>query len=127
LLVRHPFSTCRSYSSYVERPHIIDLAGATELTSRWRAQRNATKAGRFRRAALDRLLAHPAAAGIRVYLGAKPDGSWTFVMVATTSAGQDILPDAGTTPEASGLAEEAHPCPPDCDSHSPLFGDNPRV
>lgn len=108
-------------------PHAIDLAAAAALTSRWRAQHpGAIKAGRFERGAFDRLFAHPEADGIRIYLGEKPDGSWTFVMVATTSAGQDILPDAGTTPEASGLAEEAHPCPPDCDSDSPLFGDNPR-
>lgn len=101
--------------------HAIDLPAAAALTSRWRERHpDAMKAGRFERAACDRLLAHPEAAGIRIYLGEKPDGSWTYVMVATAADGRDLIPTDRDADQHAGLAEEAHLCPPDCDPNSPL-------
>ncbi len=102
-------------------PHAIDLDSAVALTSRWRERHpDAMKAARFERAACDRLLAHPEAAGIRIYLGEKLDGSWTYVMVATAADGRDLIPTDGDADQHPGLAEEAHLCPPDCDPDSPL-------
>jgi hypothetical protein len=102
------------------------LPAAAALTSRWRQRHpEAIKAARFDRAACDRLLAHPEAAGIRIYLGEKADGSWTYVMVATAKDGRDLVPAVGATDQQAGLAEEADPCPPDCDPTSPLSQGSP--
>ncbi len=106
--------------------HAIDLHTAAALTTRWRERHpDAIKTARFERAAFDRLLAQPDAAGIRIYLGEKADGSWTYVMVATAKDGRDLIATVGDTDQQVGLAEEAEPCPPDCDPTSPLSQGSP--
>lgn len=106
--------------------HAIDLPAAAALTSRWRERHpDAIKAARFERAACDRLLAHPEAAGVRIYLGEKLDGSWTYVMVATAADGRDLIPTGRDLDQHAGLAEESDPCPPDCDPNSPLSHGHP--
>ncbi|MEI2720093.1 MAG: hypothetical protein V9E87_08100 [Gemmatimonadales bacterium] len=109
--------------------HSIDLATAVDLTTRWRKHHpDALKGVMFPRASFERLLRDPEAAGIRTYLAEKPDGSWTFVMVATTADGKDII-RKGEAREASGdgtgYEEEGWPCPSMCDCESPLNGECP--
>ena len=106
--------------------HSIDLATAIDLTSRWRKQHpDALKGAMFPRASFERLLHDPEAAGIRIYLAEKQDGSWTFVMVGTTQDGTDIIRKDGTmreTEDGTGYEEEGWPCPEFCDCESPLNG-----
>lgn len=109
--------------------HSIDLATAVDLTTRWRKHHpDALKGGMFPRASFERLLRDPDAAGIRIYLAEKPGGAWTFVMVATTKEGKDIIRKEGAqreVEEGTGLEEEATPCPTWCDCESPLNGECP--
>lgn len=109
--------------------HSIELGRAVELTTRWRERHpQEIKGGWFDRAAFDRLLAQQGVAGIRIYLGEKDDGSWTYVMVATTGDGKDIIPALSKnleSGEGTGIEEEAIPCPPLCDCESPLNGECP--
>ncbi len=105
--------------------HSIDLATAIDLTTRWRKHHpDALKGGMFPRACFERLLRDPEAAGIRIYLAEKPDGAWTFVMVATRADGTDIIRKEGeSSGEGTGVEEESYPCPPECDGDSPLNGE----
>jgi hypothetical protein len=110
--------------------HSIDLATAIDLTSRWRKHHPDTlKGGMFPRASFERLLRDPQAAGIRIYMAEKPDGAWTFVMVATNADGKDIIRKDGEQRDAeeggTGYEEESWPCPDRCDCESPLNGECP--
>lgn len=109
--------------------HSIDLATAIDLTTRWRKHHpDALKGGMFPRASFERLLRDPEAAGIRIYLAEKPDGAWTFVMVATTAEGKDVIRKEGARSEegeGTGYEEEMEPCPVFCDCESPLNGECP--
>lgn len=109
--------------------HSIDLATAVDLTTRWRKHHpDALKGGMFPRASFERLLRAPQAAGIRIYLAEKPDGAWTFVMVATTAEGKDIIRKEGAqraAEDGTGYEEESLPCPSWCDCESPLNGECP--
>lgn len=109
--------------------HSIDLATAVDLTTRWRKHHpDALKGGMFPRASFERLLRDPEAAGIRIYLAEKPDGAWTYVMVATNADGKDIIRKAGAQSaegEGTGYEEEMEPCPVLCDCESPLNGECP--
>ncbi len=98
--------------------HWIDLESATKLTARWRKMNpKAPKAMGFSRAAFERILKQPDCEGIRAYYAQKENGDWTLVLVGTNANGADI---------AQGeVAEEAEPCPPDCDERSPFGGKTP--
>ncbi len=113
-------------------PHAIPLPEAIALTAAWRAAHpGGFKAARFDRVAFDKLLAKQGAEGIRIYMGLKPDGHWTFVMVATDKADKDIITTqakmmAGADAGGDGdTEEEPIPCPPNCDDGSPLNGGDP--
>src|SRR5690606_9203809 len=95
--------------------HWIDLEPATKLTAQWRNKHpDSPKAMGFSRAAFERILKQPDCEGIRIYYALKDDGQWTLVMVGTDANGSDM---------ANGeIAEEAMPCPPDCDPRSPFAG-----
>lgn len=95
--------------------HWIDLDSATQLTANWRKKNpKAPKAMRFTRAALDRILKQDGCKGVRIYYAMKADGAWTLVLVGTDAKGRDLV--------NGEVAEEASPCPPDCDERSPLGG-----
>ncbi len=111
-------------------PHAISLQDAIALTTRWRQNMpsGAIKAARFDRIAFDTLLAQPGCAGVRIYLGMNDDHGWTYVMVGTDGNGKDIVSAAGRSGVANDggdggyIAEEPEPCPPNCDTDSPLDG-----
>ena len=109
--------------------HSIDLATAIELTTRWRKHHpDAIKGAMFPRESFERLLKQEHAAGIRIYLAETPDGRWTYVMVATTAEGKDIIRKEGAKSaegDGTGYEEEAEPCPSNCDCESPLNGECP--
>jgi hypothetical protein len=66
----------------------------------------------FRREAIDRILAQPGCAGLRVYAGADSQGRQVFVMIGTNEKGQDMTGE---------IAERGLPCPIFCDDDSPLL------
>lgn len=107
--------------------HRIDLKEAVELTARWRKNHpDGFKCARFERGAFDRLLDQPGAVGIKIYMGEKKDGAWTFVMVAVDKENRDMVGKNATglyAEEGGDIEDQADPCPPDCDDESPLDDD----
>jgi len=96
-----------------KRDHKISLAEATELTRRHRKED--PKAGHgefFHREAFETLLAQPGCAGIRIYHGKGPKGEHHCVMVGVDGKGADMA--------AGGVMQMSWPCPPWCDTESPL-------
>jgi hypothetical protein len=95
--------------------HWIDLDSATQLTANWRKRHaKSPKAMGFSRAAFDRILKQTGCKGIRCYYAQKDDGMWTLVLVGIDAKGRDMT--------KGEIAQEGEPCPPMCDSSSPLFG-----
>ena len=99
-----------------KRDHRITLAEAKELTTRHRKE--SPKGGHaefFHREALDTLLAQPGCSGIRIYHGKGKGGEHHSVLVGVDAKGADLA-DAG-------IMQQAFPCPPYCDTESPLKRD----
>lgn len=95
-------------------PHAISLDDAIRLCAAHRAKDpGGTKAWGFPREVAERLLAVKGMAGFRIYAAEGPEGP-TVVLVATDADGRDLV--------TGYLAEQAFPCPPDCDRASPLQG-----
>lgn len=95
--------------------HTISLSAATRLTTKYRKTHpGAVGCWGFDRSAFHRILGQRGCEGVRIYLGQKADGSVTPVMVGYDAKGRDL---------AKGeIAEEATPCPPECDARSPFHG-----
>ena len=121
-----------------DNPHSISLKDAAALTARWRQNMppGGFKAAQFDRIAFDTLLAQPGCAGIRIYMAILSDpkgnpSTWTYVMIATDAAGNDITGDAGAKAGSAADAgdgdpqEIANPCPPFCTLTGPLNGGDP--
>lgn len=96
--------------------HRIALADAVALTQQHRKDHpNEPKGHFFHREAFDALLKQSGAAGIRIYRGKGKGGERHLVMVAVDGSGADMT--------ASGVIMEVDkPCPPWCDTASPLQG-----
>ncbi|RPI01200.1 MAG: hypothetical protein EHM64_16105 [Ignavibacteriae bacterium] len=85
--------------------------------------------GSFDRAAVDKLLAQPDCAGLRIYHGKNEDGTPSLILVGVDSAGKDITPittkstaaSAMTTTATASIMEKSWPCPPYCDGSSELL------
>jgi hypothetical protein len=93
----------------------ISLMEAIELTTRYRESVGPASnlAGFFGKTILEKILGQPGCVGIRIYHGLKKeDNSQTFVLVGADSNEKDLY--------NGDLAEYATPCPPFCDSNSPL-------
>ena len=114
-------------------PHYISPQDAAVLTARWRQNPppGALNGGRFDRIAFDNLLGQPGCAGIRIYMGMDLPGSntnpslWTFVLVGTDAAGNDMVSaggamTAGGTSTGGGTEQNPFQCPPFCGTPSPL-------
>lgn len=96
-----------------KRDHKISLAEATELTRQHRkADPNGTHGEFFHREAFEALLAQPGCAGIRIYRGKGKKGEHHSVMVGVDAAGADMV--------TAGIMQQGAPCPPWCDTESPL-------
>jgi hypothetical protein len=96
-----------------KRDHKISLAEATELTKQHRKDDpQGVHAEFFHREAFDTLLKQPGCAGIRIYHGKGKKGEHHSVMVGVDSNGTDMV--------AAGVMQQGLPCPPYCDTESPL-------
>lgn len=98
-----------------KRDHRITLADAVAMTKAHRAAaKDPMKGGMWPREAFEAVLAQPGCAGIRIYHGRATDGTQNMVMVGVNADGADMT--SGT------IMEYAWPCPPVCDTASPLQG-----
>lgn len=98
-------------------PHQIDLATAKTMIAAAKAKApTASNAWWFDREILDAILAQKDVTGLRIYVGATPDGAMQPILVGTTGEGA-----AGADLAGGVIGEEALPCPPFCDSESPLL------
>ena len=97
-----------------KRDHRITLADAVALTKAHRASaaKDDVKGEMWPREVFETLLAQPGTAGIRVYHGRGPKGEKQMVMVAVDANGADMTSGA--------IMELGYPCPPFCDTASPL-------
>lgn len=122
----------------------IALADAVELTQRYRKAAPASEHGGFFWATgLQELLSQPGCVGLRYYHGLSAEGLYRIVLVGVDGNGNDITKPAGQTGgtrkraksegttmalavTAAGagqavLLDHHWPCPPYCDTGSPLF------
>jgi hypothetical protein len=106
--------------------HEITLATAVVMTGRYRNAQpeNYPLCESFELASVQRLLATPQAAFLRLYYGLHEDGKMDAILVVADSEGHDILP-----PDMQGLAanetdpvilQDGYRCPPACPPASPL-------
>jgi hypothetical protein len=70
--------------------------------------------GSFDRGAIDKILAQKGCARLRIYHGRNEDGTPSMVLVGVDAKGKDMTKNA--------IMEMIVPCPPLCDSSSPLLG-----
>jgi hypothetical protein len=106
-------ATVATPSTWPTFDHAIELDEARELIARHkRTYPGERSAAGFTRVALDRILAQPRWAGIRMYFALNPDATRTLVLVGVDADGKDL--DQGV------LAERGMPCPPYCDIDSQL-------
>lgn len=122
----------------------IALADAVELTQRYRKAAPASEHGGFFWAqGLQELLAQPRCVGVRYYHGLSADGLYRIVLVGVDENGNDITKGGGKSGRGSKRAKSGAatmalavsaagageavlldhhwPCPPYCDTGSPLF------
>ena len=97
-----------------KQDHRITLAAAAALTKAHRANatKDEVKGEMWPRDVFETLLAQPASAGIRIYHGRGAKGEKQLVLVSVDSNGADMTSGA--------IMEMGLPCPPYCDTASPL-------
>lgn len=115
--------------------NLIPLSQATEMTARYRAEKenilvDAYKGKNllsicetFDRAAFDQTLALPDCVKLRIYYGMDTTLRLHAIIVGVNSNDQDILPAEGATSmllETGDVIEEGQLCPPGCPAPSPL-------
>ena len=69
--------------------------------------------GSFDRAAIDKILAQPGCARLRIYQGKNEDGTPSLVLVGVDAAGKDMT--------KASIMERSGGCPPYCDETSELL------
>ena len=96
------------------RDHRISREEAASLVQTFQSRAGAGehRSSTFNRAAFERLLGQPGAAGIRIYRAHHENGSPTLVMVAVDAAGQDLA-----TTDALFM-QKGTDCPPYCVTQS---------
>jgi len=83
--------------------------------------------GSFDRAAIEKILAQPGCARLRIYHGRDAKGNPNLVLVGVDAAGKDMLPaKKGVTKSMkaanqASIMEKQSPCPPYCDITSELL------
>lgn len=114
--------------------HFIDLTTAIEMTTAYRADREAMLdfpyrnnktlplSETFNRADIDVLLAQPACEGLRIYFGNDEHARMHAILVAVNENNEDILPSltASLNPEEDIILELSQRCPDMCPPESPL-------
>jgi hypothetical protein len=106
--------------------HEISLQTAIDMTTRYRANSpvNFPICETFSVDAINRLLSVTGCASFRIYYGMKADNQVDAILVAVNEAGEDILPDLGSSgTDDPVILEDGFRCPTDCPPESPLNND----
>ncbi len=111
--------------------HEISLSMAIDMTQRYRSEKpaNAPICESFELASIQRLLATPGAAFLRIYYGQKENGELDAILVAADASGNDLLPVEETeiiensNNDGPLILEDSFRCPPTCPPGSPLNED----
>jgi hypothetical protein len=83
--------------------------------------------GSFDRAAVEKILAQPGCARLRIYHGRDEKGKPNLILVGVDAAGKDMLPEKEGTAKVNkavtqaSIMEKSWPCPPYCDGSSELL------
>jgi hypothetical protein len=115
--------------------NLIPLSQATEMTARYRAEKENILAESYKgknllsicetfdRAAFDQTLALPDCVKLRIYYGMDTTLKVHAIVVGVNSKDEDILPTPGATTRLLGdgdVIEEGQLCPPACPPPSAL-------
>lgn len=106
--------------------HEITLATAIAMTARYRNQQpeKYPLCETLLLTSVQRLLATPGAAYLRVYYGLKEDGKMDAILVAADKEGHDLLPPAINSETSNEtdpiILQDGYRCPPACPPASPL-------
>ena len=118
---------CGSKTNYMKptNHHEISLQTAIDMTTLYRANRPAQfpLCETFEKEAVHKLLATEGCVSLRIYYGMKENKNVDALLVAVNSSGEDILPAATNSIEATNgpiILEDGLRCPDDCPPKSPL-------
>ena len=94
--------------------HEITLSDAVKYVQNFRKTTPTPeiKGGLFNRAAIDKILAQPGCASLRIYYGKDEKGNPNLILVGVDTTGKDMTKGI--------IMEKIMPCPPYCDSSSEL-------
>jgi hypothetical protein len=99
--------------------HEVSLAEAKQYIQTYRksllshkTQTDQIKGGAFERGAIEKILAQPGCAQLRIYFGQNEDGKRNLVLVGVDTTGKDMT--------KACIMERIAPCPPWCDETSEL-------
>ncbi len=115
--------------------HFISLPQAVKMTERFRnnkenilateyKQRDSVPLSEtFNRQSIEKLLATPGCAGMRIYYSMDEDLKIHAILVAVNDSNKDLLPSEGTMSAANDIVivEEGQRCPDLCPPPSPLM------
>jgi hypothetical protein len=120
--------------SLFDTDHKITLQRAIEMTRLYRENKDKilvpdvlgkhilSMSETFNREAIDRLLAQPNCAGLRIYYSMDESLKLHAILVGVDEANRDILPSSTEGKEEDGgeIVEDGKLCPPACAEDSPL-------
>jgi hypothetical protein len=95
--------------------HEITLSDAVKYVQNFRKTTPTPEinGGTFDRGAIDKILAQPGCASLRIYYGRDENGKPNLVLVGVDAVGKDMTKNT--------IMERQAPCPPYCDSESELL------
>jgi hypothetical protein len=104
-----------------ESPYLIPLQTAVDWTTAWRsANPNAVKAFLINIDEVNDMLEEAGTNSIRLYFGLD-NGVEKLALVAVDANGLDIINPTVDSQQISGTYDFCEPCPPTCDTDSPLY------
>ena len=104
-----------------DSPYLIPLQTAVDWTTNWRSTfPSSVKAFKINLDEVNDMLKEVGTNSIRLYFGID-GGVEKLVLVAVNAAGQDIINPTVDGDKISGTYDFCQPCPPTCDTSSPLL------
>ena len=98
--------------------NVISLETAQEWAATWRANpENTVKAFLIPRIDVTELLAENNVGDIRAYVGIDGDGMHKLMLVGVDASDNDLIDDRA----GQFIYDFTRPCPPECDTKSPLY------
>jgi hypothetical protein len=101
--------------------YLIPLQTAVNWTTAWRnANANSIKAFQINVDEINDMLLEAGTNSIRLYFGLD-NGVEKLALVAVDANGNDIINPTVKGEQISGTYDFCNPCPPNCDTNSPLY------